>query len=99
MFKKMVSDFPESPMAHFSLGKWHLEEKQAALAVLCFQKAVALDAHYSAAWLCLGDAFAALRNSEAAKESWNAALQTPHAHKDASLRADLEQRIVAVDEF
>ncbi len=89
----MVSEFPDSPMGHFSLGKFLLEEKRWADSVLALEKAVAIDAGYAAAWVALGDAHAGAGDAARAKAAWQRALETPHGKKDQSLQADLEDRM------
>jgi tetratricopeptide (TPR) repeat protein len=93
MFRQMVEEFPDSPMGYFSLGKYYLEEQSWAQAQACFEKAVALDAGYAAAWVALGDAQVGLGLPEQARAAWQRALETPHGKRDASLQADLEQRM------
>lgn len=93
MFRQMVTEFPDSPMGHFSLGKYYLEQKRWAESAAALEKAVALDPGYAAAWVALGDAHAGAGNPDKARETWQRALETPHGKRDASLQADLEQRI------
>lgn len=93
MFIQMTKEFPDSPMGHFSLGKFLLEEQRCAESVLALEKAVALDPHYAAAWVALGDAHAGANDAARAKAAWQRALETPHGKRDQSLQADLEQRI------
>jgi predicted Zn-dependent protease len=93
MFRQMVTDFPDSQMGHFSLGKFLLEEKRFADSVLALEKAVAIDPNYAAAWVSLGDAHAGAGDAAKAKAAWERALETPHGKRDASLQSDLEQRI------
>ena len=89
----MVSEFPDSPMGHFSLGKYFLEKGRFAESASALQKAVELDAGYAAAWVALGDAKAASGDTAGAKLAWQKALDTPHGKKDLSLQSDLEQRM------
>ena len=93
MFRQMTTEFPDSPMGHFSLGKFLLEEKRWAEAVTSLEQAVKLDGSYAAAHVALGDAHAGAGDAEKAKQAWQRALETPHGKKDMSLQADLEQRI------
>jgi Flp pilus assembly protein TadD len=93
MFRQMTIEFPDSPMGHFSLGKFLLEEKRFAESILALEKAVTLDANYAAAWVALGDAYAGASDTARARAAWERALQTPHGKRDQSLQADLEQRI------
>ncbi len=41
-FKELVREFPDSPMGHFSLGRWYLDEKRFGESVPCFREAVRL---------------------------------------------------------
>lgn len=93
MFQQMVTEFPDSPMGHFSLGKYYLEEKRWADSVAALEKAVVLDPGYAAAWVALGDAHAGAGAPDKARDAWQRALETPHGKRDQSLQADLEQRI------
>jgi predicted Zn-dependent protease len=93
MFQSMVSEFPDSPMGHFSLGKYFLEKGRFGESAAALAKAVALDPNYAAAWVALGDARAAAGDSPGAKDAWQRALDTPHGKRDLSLQSDLEQRM------
>ncbi len=99
LFKEMVSQFPDSPMGHFSLGRLYVDEKRWAEAIIALGAAVKLDPHYSAAIVALGDAHAGQGDKDGAKAAWQRALATPHGQRDASLQADLEQRIRDIDDF
>lgn len=92
-FLEMVREFPDSPMGHFSLGKFYLEGARYADAVKALGDAVRLDPNYAAAWVALGDACNGAGEAAKAKEAWERALATPHGRKDTSLQADLEERI------
>lgn len=98
-FKDLVREFPDSPMGHFSLGRYYLDEKRFAQSVTCLAEALRLDPTYAAAMVALGDAYAGLGQADQAKAAWQRALATPHGQRDASLQADLEQRISALDDF
>jgi uncharacterized protein HemY len=99
MFLHMVSEFPDSPMGFFSLGRLYVDEKRWAEATQALGKAVALDPTYAAALVALGDAHAALGEKEPAREAWNKAIATPLGKKDLSLQSDLEQRLRDLDDF
>lgn len=98
-FKELEREFPDSPMGHFSLGRYYLDEKRFAESVACLSDAVRLDGTYAAALVALGDAYVGLNQPEQAKATWRTALETPHGQRDGSLQADLEQRIQALDDF
>ena len=58
-FKQMAAEFPDSPMAHFSLGKLYLERRRYAEAVEPWRRAVRIWIRsYAAALVSLGDAYA-----------------------------------------
>lgn len=99
MFKQMVTEFPDSPMGHFSLGRLYVDEKRWVEATEALGNAVKLDPGYAAAHVALGDAWAGMGNKEQAKAAWEAALATPLGKRDMSLQADLEQRIRDIDDF
>ncbi len=92
-FVEMVKEFPDSPMGHFSLGKFYLEASRYAEAAQALGEAVRLDPNYAAAWVALGDAWNGAGDAVKARHVWERALETPHGKKDASLQADLEERI------
>jgi tetratricopeptide (TPR) repeat protein len=96
-FRKLIADFPTSPMGYFSLGRLCLEERRFAEAVHAFQAACARNAEYTAAWVGLGDAYLALSDSRQAKAAFEAALNTPHGKKDASLQDDLAERLREIE--
>ena len=99
LFKTMVSQFPDSPMGHFSLGRLYVDEKRWAEAVTALSEAVKLDPTYAAAFVSLGDAHAGLADKAAAKAAWERALATPLGRRDMSLQADLDQRIRDLEDF
>jgi predicted Zn-dependent protease len=93
MFRQMVTEFPDSPMGHFSLGKYLLETARYAESAEALLKAVQLDAGYAAAWVALGDARAGAGDKAGARAAYESALRSPHGKRDMSLQSDLEQRI------
>ncbi len=99
MFKQMTQQFPDSPMGFFSLGRLYVDEKRWAEAAVALGAAVRLDPNYAAAFVALGDAHAGAGKKDDAKAAWQSALDTPHGRRDASLQADLEQRIRDIDDF
>lgn len=99
LFRQMVTQFPDSPMGHFSLGRLLVDEQRWDEAVESLGHATRLDPHYAAAWVALGDAHAGGGRKDDAKSAWQRALQTPHGQRDLSLQSDLEQRIRDADDF
>lgn len=98
-FKQLISQFPDSPMGHFSLGRLYVDEKRWAEAAQALEEAVRLDPNYAAALVALGDAHNGNDDKPAAKAAWERALATPHGQKDLSLQSDLEQRIRDLEDF
>jgi predicted Zn-dependent protease len=65
-FERMLAAGRDGALLRFSLGNEHLKAGNAAAAVLHLQRAVALDANYTAAWKLLGRALADDHQHEAA---------------------------------
>lgn len=99
LFRQMVTEFPDAPTGHFSLGKLLLEEQRYAEATVALGDAVRLDGSYAAAWIALGDAHSALGAKDSARDAWARGLETPLGRRDLSLQADVEARLCALDEF
>lgn len=98
-FKQVISQFPDSPMGHFSLGRLYVDEKRWADAAKSLDEAVRLDPNYAAALVALGDAHNGAGDKAKAKDAWERALATPHGQRDLSLQGDLEQRIRDLEDF
>lgn len=92
-FEDLVARFPNNPMGHFSLGKCHLDAQRFEKAVQSLEQATRLDANYSAAWVALADALAAMGQGDLAENAYQRALSTPHGMRDASLAAEVERRL------
>jgi Flp pilus assembly protein TadD len=92
-FKQMVAEFPEAPMAHFSLGKAYLERRQYAEAVQALENAVRLDAQYAAAMVSLGDAYTGAGQTEKAREVLGRARDVALAQGHPSLAEEIDERL------
>ena len=92
-FKQMAAEFPDSPMAHFSLGKLYLERRQYAEAVQSLEAAVRLDSSYAAAMVSLGDAYAGAGRKEEAREVLGRARATALAQSHGSLAEEIDERL------
>jgi len=99
LFRQMVTQFPDSQMGHFSLGRLLVDEKRWDEAVASLSNATRIDPNYAAAWVALGDAHAGAGRKEDAIASWRRAFETPHGQRDMSLQTDLEQRIRDAEDF
>jgi uncharacterized protein HemY len=92
-FKQMAAEFPDSPMAHFSLGKLYLERRQYAEAVKSLEQATRLDPQYAAAMVSLGDAYAGAGQVEQAREVLSRARQVALSQGHPSLAEEIEGRL------
>ena len=72
-FRKLVEQFPGSPMGHFSLGKLFLEQRRHAEAVASLQEATRLEPGYAAALLALGEAHVGAGQRAEARAVWERA--------------------------
>ncbi len=92
-FKQMAAEFPDSPMAHFSLGKLYLERRQYAEAVKSLEEATRLDGQYAAALVSLGDAYAGAGQGAQAREVLTRARQMALAQSHPSLAEEIDERL------
>jgi TolA-binding protein len=90
-FRKLVEQFPESPMGHFSLGKLLLSEGRYREAAVSLENATRLDASYAAALLALGEALAGDGQTQKAREAWERARARALEQKHPSLAEDIEE--------
>ena len=91
--QEMVREFPDSPMGHFSLGKFYLEQRRYSEAAQSLEAAVRLDSEYAAAILALGDAYVGSKEVDKARQTYERARATRHGQKDLSFAEDIEQRL------
>jgi tetratricopeptide (TPR) repeat protein len=92
-FKKMVEEFPDSPMAHFSLGKLYLERREYAEAVKSLEQATRLDPHYAAAMVSLGDAYVGAGQAQEAREAFTRARHAALAQNHQGLAEEIDERL------
>lgn len=92
-FKEMVKEFPDSPMGHFSLGKFYVEQRRYAEAIASLEQATRLDPQYAAALVSLGDAYAGAGQVAKAKEALGRARATALGQNHASLAEEIDQRL------
>lgn len=91
--REMVRDFPDSPLPHFSLGKYLLEAGRYDEAIRALEGALALDGSYAAALLALGDAQAAIDEKDAAKAAYERCAEAGMAQGHPELARDARDRI------
>ena len=89
-FRKLVEQFPESPMGHFSLGKMLLEQRRYREACESLETATRLDAGYAAALLALGEALAQDGQTEKARAAWEQARARALEQKHPSLAEEVD---------
>lgn len=92
-FKQMVAEFPDAPMAQFSLGKAYLERRQYAEAAKSLEEAVRLDPEYAAALVSLGDAYAGARQADKAREVFTRAKEKALAQSHPGLAEEIDERL------
>jgi predicted Zn-dependent protease len=92
-FKQMAAEFPDSPMAQFSLGKAYLERRQYAEAAKSLEEAVRLDPEYAAALVSLGDAYTGAEQTEKAREVLTRAKEKALAQSHPGLAEEIDERL------
>jgi Flp pilus assembly protein TadD len=90
-FRKLVQDFPLSPMGHFSLGKLLLEQGRYWEAVSSLQEATRLDPGYAAALLALGEAHRGGGQGEEARAVWERARARALEQNHPSLADEIDE--------
>lgn len=96
-FKQMAAEFPDSPMAHFSLGKLYLERREYAEAVKSLEAATRLDPQYAAALVSLGDAYVGAGQGKQAREVLSQAREVALAQSHPSLAEEIDERLAEID--
>lgn len=70
-FERMLAAGKDTALLRFGLGNEYLRGGDAAAAAEHFQRAVALDPDYSAAWKMLGKALQAAGRTDEARSAWS----------------------------
>ena len=92
-FKQMAAEFPDSPMAHFSLGKAYLERRQYVEAAKSLEEAARLDPTYAAAIVSLGDAYVGAGQGDKARQALTRARELALAQGHPSLAEEIDERL------
>jgi uncharacterized protein HemY len=92
-FKQMAAEFPDSPMAWFSLGKAYLERREYAEAAKSLEQAARLDTSYAAALVSLGDAYAGAGQVDQAREALGRARALALAQSHPGLAEEIDERL------
>ena len=88
----MIAGFPESPLGHFTLGKYYVEVGRFAEAVAPLERCLSEDPDWTAAMLPLADALAATGQKPRAIELLRRARDTPQA-SHGGLAGAIEERL------
>ena len=80
--EKMLAKGMDNALLRFGLGKGYLDAAEFALATVHFQRCVAFDAQYSAAWKLLGQALNKQGLHEEAREAWTQGLRVAEEKGD-----------------
>jgi tetratricopeptide (TPR) repeat protein len=75
----MIAQFPESPLGHFTLGRYYVEVGRFAEAVAPLERCLQEEPDWAAAMVALADACAASGDKAKAIALLEKALQTPQA--------------------
>jgi TolA-binding protein len=89
-FRKLVEQFPDSPMGHFSLGKLLLEQRRYHEAAESLEAATRLDPAYAAALVALGEALAKDGQTQKARAAFEQAHARALEQKHPSLAEEVE---------
>ena len=90
-FRKLVEQFPTSPMGHFSLGKLLLEQRRYPEAVASLSAATQLDPTYAAALVALGEALRDSGQPQHARATWEDARARALAQNHPSLAEEIDE--------
>jgi Tfp pilus assembly protein PilF len=91
--EKLLAAGKESALLRFSLGVEYLKQGEAATAIAQLRRALELDAHYSAAWKLLGQAFTEAGRLQEALEAYHQGIQV--AEKRGDKQAAKEMAVFA----
>jgi len=92
-FQKLVQDFPNSPMGHFSLGRHYLEGGRFADAAAALARAVELDGTYVAAMVALGDAQVGAGQTAQARETFIRSREIALSQHHEGLAEEIDERL------
>jgi TolA-binding protein len=95
-FRKLVEQFPASPMGHFSLGKLLLEQRRYGEAAASLATAVRLDPGYAAALLALGEALVRDGQETAARAAWEQARARALEQNHPSLAEEIDELLASL---
>lgn len=89
----MIEQFPDSPLGHFSLGRYYLEQARHADAVRYLRRCAELQPDYAAALLSLGDALAGAGDAPGARTVYAQARTAALAQNHPTLADEIDERV------
>lgn len=95
-YLQMTSQFPDSPLGFFSLGRYYLEERRWADAVKQLTTCTSIDGEYAAALLSLGDAHAGAGDEQAARAAYARARTAAMKQNHPTLAEEIDERVDAL---
>jgi predicted Zn-dependent protease len=87
-FEKMLAAGQDSALLRYSLGNAHLDEAPQK-AIVHLEKAVLLDAKYSAAWKLLGKARASIEDTKGAIDAFETGIAVAEANGDVQAMKEM----------
>jgi len=92
-YLSMISQFPDSPLGYFSLGRYLIEQARFEEAVERLRRCTELDPTYAAALVSLGDALAGAGKSTDARQVFAKAREAALAQNHPSLAEEIDERV------
>lgn len=92
-FQQLAEQFPDAPMAQYSLGRLYCEQRRWADAVPPLERACTLDKTYAAALVCLGDAYAGAGRKEDAQRTYTRAKDVALEQHHDGLAQDIQDKL------
>ena len=92
-YKKMIDDFPQSPIPWFSLGKLYLEQGRMGDAVHYLEEANRRQAEWAAALVSLGEAYAGIGQYDRARQTWAIAKEVALKQNHPSLAEEIDEKV------
>jgi tetratricopeptide (TPR) repeat protein len=89
-FERMLESGRDGALLRYSLGNEYLKAGEAARAALHLERAVALDARYTAAWKLYGKALLAAGRPAEAKQAWIRGIAAAQAHGDRQAQKEMQ---------
>ncbi len=89
----MIAQFPESPLGHFSLGKYYVEVGRFADAIPSLELCIKEEPDWAAAMIAFGDALAGAGRAPEAIAILTRARDSAHAQSHTNLVEDIEERL------